>query len=357
MLRSSGSDMNFPDRQASHDGARRIVELDTSALPRGSGGNFRAHDPLMTVYLAEINRYPLLTREQEAVLARRIKDGDQAALDELVKANLRFVVSVAKNYQWRTSDLTLRDLISEGSLGLIKAAQRFDETRGFRFISYAVWWIRQAINTALLDNPDPLRLPGNIHKDRAALQRAWRKITAALTRDPSPEELREELVQEQLEALRSRTLKKEGRTPSSAEYSNLRAELEEYWCDPRITDIIKLLHPTGTVSLQNEGQDENGRSFEEKHPSDWLPPDHEAQTDSLKRLTQLALSFLTPREADVIVKYYGLGDGDSMTLQEIGEKIGLTRERVRQIKEKALAKMRDPRRTTHEDLRSEWDML
>ena len=259
-------------------------------------------------YLQEIGKVDLLTPEQEIELAIRIKKGDQLALEALTKANLRFVVSVAKQYQ--NQGLSLGDLINEGNLGLIKAAKRFDETRGFKFISYAVWWIRQSILQALAEQSRIVRLPLNRVGALNKIGKAYSNMEQELEREPSAAELAVELEMDVNEV--ADTLKISGRHVSmDAPF----AQGE----DNRLLDV-----------LQNEQQ-----------PT----PDYKLMTESLKMEIERALSTLTEREAEVIRLYFGLNKEHSLTLEEIGERFNLTRERVRQIKEKAIRRLRHASRS------------
>lgn len=259
-------------------------------------------------YLQEIGKVDLLTPEEEIELAIKIKKGDQSALEKLVKANLRFVVSVAKQYQ--NQGLTLGDLINEGNLGLIKAAKRFDETRGFKFISYAVWWIRQSILQALAEQSRIVRLPLNRVGALNKIGRAYSNLEQEFEREPSANELAKELEMDINEV--SDTLKISGRHVSmDAPF----AQGEEN----RLLDV-----------LENDQQ-----------PS----PDFILMSESLRNEIERALSTLTEREAEVIKLYFGLGTEHSLTLEEIGEKFNLTRERVRQIKEKAIRRLRHASRS------------
>lgn len=259
-------------------------------------------------YLQEIGKVDLLTPDQEIELAIRIKKGDQIALETLTKANLRFVVSVAKQYQ--NQGLSLGDLINEGNLGLIKAAKRFDETRGFKFISYAVWWIRQSILQALAEQSRIVRLPLNRVGALNKIGKAFSNLEQEFEREPSATELAEELDMDISEV--ADTLKISGRHVSmDAPF----AQGE----DNRLLDV-----------LQNDQQ-----------PT----PDSILMTESLKTEIERALSTLTEREAEVIKLYFGLNKEHSLTLEEIGEKFNLTRERVRQIKEKAIRRLRHASRS------------
>ncbi len=254
-------------------------------------------------YLEEIGGYSPLPPAQEVELARRIRKSDSTALDALVKANLRFVISVAKEYQGQ--GLPLQDLISEGNLGLIKAAQRFDETRGFKFISYAVWWIRQSILQALAEQSRVVRLPLN----RVG---AINKVGRAL---------------EELE-------KKFGREPSMDEIAE-RMELTAF----EVADVMKT--SARHLSLDEPFKEEEGNSLLDVIESDrYAPPDDNLMQESLQVEVDKVLSTLKPREAEIIRLYFGLDGDRPLTLEEIGEHFKLTRERVRQIKEKALRRLR-----------------
>jgi RNA polymerase primary sigma factor len=254
-------------------------------------------------YLQEIGKEQLLTPEEEIKLAIRIRQGESLALETLTKANLRFVVSVAKQYQ--NQGLSLGDLINEGNLGLIKAAKRFDETRGFKFISYAVWWIRQSILQALAEQSRIVRLPLNRVGALNKIGRAYRNLEQEFEREPSPEELAQELEMDVTEV--SDALKISGRH-LSVDATFAQGE------DNSLLDI-----------LENE-----------ELPS----PDNTLMSESLKEEIERALAALSEREAEVLRLYFGLNEENSLTLEEIGDKFNLTRERVRQIKEKAIRRLR-----------------
>ncbi|RMI09088.1 MAG: sigma-70 family RNA polymerase sigma factor [Calditrichaeota bacterium] len=254
-------------------------------------------------YLHEIGEVPLLTPAEEVELARRIKEGDQEALEKLTRANLRFVVSIAKQYQNR--GLSLGDLINEGNLGLMKAATRFDETRGFKFISYAVWWVRQAILQALAEQSRVVRLPLNRVSALSRIGKAYASLEQEYEREPSESEIAEELEMTDLEV--SDTLRIAGRHLSM----NTPLRNSEKNC---LLDVIE----------------------DDYQP----PPDSELEEESLQIEVRRALGTLTKREAEVVQLYFGLGLEQPMTLEEIGERFNLTRERVRQIKEKALQRLR-----------------
>ncbi|GHN02822.1 MAG: RNA polymerase sigma factor RpoD/SigA [Bacteroidetes bacterium] len=259
-------------------------------------------------YLQEIGKVDLLTPDEEVELAKRIKEGDQIALEKLTKANLRFVVSVAKQYQ--NQGLSLGDLINEGNLGLIKAAQRFDETRGFKFISYAVWWIRQSILQALAEQSRIVRLPLNRVGSLNKISKTFSELEQKYEREPSPEELAEVLEVTTAEVVD--TMKISGRHVS----------MDAPFVQGEENSLLDV--------LENDSEE---------------TPDSGLITDSLRREVQRALSTLTQREADVITLYFGLNGEHALTLEEIGEKFSLTRERVRQIKEKAIRRLRHTSRS------------
>lgn len=259
-------------------------------------------------YLQEIGKVDLLTPDEEVDLAKRIREGDQLALEKLTKANLRFVVSVAKQYQ--NQGLSLGDLINEGNLGLIKAAQRFDETRGFKFISYAVWWIRQSILQALAEQSRIVRLPLNRVGSLNKISKTFSELEQRFEREPSPDELAEVLEVTTAEVVD--TMKISGRHVS----------MDAPFVQGEENSLLDV--------LENDSEEK---------------PDTELMNDSLRREVQRALSTLTQREADVITLYFGLNGEHAMTLEEIGEKFNLTRERVRQIKEKAIRRLRHTSRS------------
>jgi RNA polymerase primary sigma factor len=259
-------------------------------------------------YLQEIGEVPLLTPDEEIELARRIKKGDQEALEKLTKANLRFVVSVAKQYQ--NQGLSLGDLINEGNLGLIKAAKRFDETRGFKFISYAVWWIRQSILQALAEQSRVVRLPLNRVGALNKIGKAFSNLEQEYEREPSANEIAEELEMTPYEV--SDTLKISGK------HLSLDAPFNQ-GDDNRLLDVIQDDHQP--------------------------PPDDLLLDESLRIEVKRALTTLSDREAEVIKLYFGLDREHPLTLEEIGERFNLTRERVRQIKEKAIRRLRHTSRS------------
>jgi RNA polymerase primary sigma factor len=258
--------------------------------------------PSLDKYLQEIGKVELISPDEEVVLARRIKTGDSEALSKLVKANLRFVVSVAKQYQ--NQGMSLPDLINEGNLGLMKAAQRFDETRGFKFISYAVWWIRQAILQSLAEQARIVRLPVNKIGSINRINRAFSRLEQEFEREPSSQEIADVLEMAPEEVKES--LKTNGRTVSM---------------DAPISS------------------EEDNNMYDVMQSSDAPSPDKNLINESLTYEIERALSTLSPREAKVLKLYFGINMKHPFTLEEIGEELALTRERVRQIKEKAIRRI------------------
>jgi RNA polymerase primary sigma factor len=254
-------------------------------------------------YLQEIGRVDLITAEEEVQLAQRIKQGDQEALEKLTKANLRFVVSVSKQYQ--NQGLSLPDLINEGNLGLIKAAQRFDETRGFKFISYAVWWIRQSILQALAEQSRIVRLPLNKIGALNKINKTFNALEQKYERAPSNDEIANKLELDEHDV--KETVRNNGR------HLSMDAPLTSD-DDTNLYDVFK----------SNSDQ----------------TPEKGLMTDSLRTEVRRVLDTLNPREADVLRFYFGLDHAAQLTLEEIGDKFDLTRERVRQIKEKAIRKLK-----------------
>jgi RNA polymerase primary sigma factor len=255
-------------------------------------------------YLHEIGKVELLSAEREVELAKRIKKGDREALETLIKANLRFVVSVSKQYQ--NQGLSLPDLINEGNLGLIKAAERFDETRGFKFISYAVWWIRQSILQALAEQARIVRLPLNKIGSINKINKAFSKLEQKFQREPTVDEIadmmesRPDLVED------------------SMNFSNIHVSMDAPLRDEEANNMYD-------VMLNDES------------PS----PDNDLISSSLKQEIERSLATLGDREAEILRYYYGLKNYQPHTLEEIGDEFGLTRERVRQIKEKAIKKLKN----------------
>ncbi|MCF8347418.1 MAG: sigma-70 family RNA polymerase sigma factor [Bacteroidales bacterium] len=259
-------------------------------------------------YLQEIGKVDLITAEEEVELARRIKQGDRVALEKLTKANLRFVVSVSKQYQ--NQGLSLPDLINEGNLGLIKAAQRFDETRGFKFISYAVWWIRQSILQALAEQSRIVRLPLNKIGSINKINKASARLEQSFEREPNSEEIASELEMTESEVKES--MRNAGR------------------------------HVSMDAPLI---QDEDNTMYDVLRNEEGTTPETGLLYESLRKEIDRAIQTLTQREADVVKLYFGLNAGHPMTLEEIGEKFDLTRERVRQIKEKAIRRLKHTSRS------------
>ena len=260
-------------------------------------------------YLQEIGKVDLLTPDDEVDLAQRIRQGDQAALEKLTKANLRFVVSVAKQYQ--NQGLSLSDLINEGNLGLIKAAQRFDETRGFKFISYAVWWIRQSILQALAEQSRIVRLPLNKVGSLNKINKAFSELEQTYEREPTAEEL--------AEVLELQTSEVETTLGVAARHVSMDAPFVDGE-DNSLLDV-----------LENMNTDKTDSALEYK--------------DSLRNEIECSLSTLSERQKDVIKLYFGIGVEHPMSLEDIGIKFDLTRERVRQIKDKAINKLRTTSRS------------
>ncbi len=264
----------------------------------------------LDMYLQDIGRVELITADEEVVLAQKIKQGDQKALDKLVKANLRFVVSVSKQYQ--NQGLSLPDLINEGNMGLIKAAQRFDETRGFKFISYAVWWIRQCILQAIAEQSRVVRLPLNKIGAINKINKTYALLEQQLEREPNAEEISE--VIEMSAADIRETLRSQGR------------------------------HMSMDAPLGNGNAEDSGSMYELME-NGGLAPDNDLMLESLRLEIDRSLAGLTSRETEVVRLYYGLNGTHSHSLEEIGEKFDLTRERVRQIKEKAVRRLKHSSRS------------
>ena len=259
-------------------------------------------------YLQEIGKVELITADEEVELAQRIRQGDKIALEKLTKANLRFVVSVSKQYQ--NQGLSLPDLINEGNLGLIKAAQRFDETRGFKFISYAVWWIRQSILQALAEQSRIVRLPLNKIGSINKINKTYAKLEQEFEREPNAEEIAEALDITEAEVKES--MKNAGR------------------------------HVSMDAPLV---QDEDNNMYDVLKSDEVVTPETELLYESLRKEIDRAIGTLSQREADVVRLYFGLNGSHPMTLEEIGEKFDLTRERVRLIKEKAIRRLKHTSRS------------
>ena len=260
-------------------------------------------------YLQEIGKEDLLTPEEEVHLARRIRAGDQTALEKLTRANLRFVVSVAKQYQ--NNSLSLNDLINEGNLGLVKAAQKFDETRGFKFISYAVWWIRQSIIQALAEHSRMVRLPLNKVGSLTKINKVFSELEQKHQREPTPEEVAMvlEITVEEVEA--------------TLGISARHVSMDAPFTDGESNALIDV--------LENFNADKTDNHLDYK--------------DSLRIETERTLASLTEREKEVIKLFFGIGVEHPMTLEDIGEQLGITRERIRQIKDKAITKLRSQSRS------------
>lgn len=261
-------------------------------------------------YLQEIGKVDLLTPNDEIELAIKIKKGDRLAQEQLIKANLRFVVSVAKQFQ--NQGLSLGDLINEGNIGLIKAAERFDETRGFKFISYAVWWVRQSIMQAIADQSRVVRLPLNRVGNLTKISKAYRDLEQEYERKPTTDEL--------------------------AQILDMTAEEVAY--------ALQIAGRQVSMDAPLKEGDDGKNSLVDILPNDEQPlPDFTLMTESLKKEVANVLSTLSEREAEVIKLYFGIGGDHSATLEEIGERFNLTRERVRQIKEKALRNLRQSKKS------------
>jgi RNA polymerase primary sigma factor len=254
-------------------------------------------------YLNEIGKVDLITAQEEVILAQKIREGDQAALERLTKTNLRFVVSVAKQYQ--SQGLTLGDLINEGNLGLIKAAKRFDETKGFKFISYAVWWIRQSILSAVAEQSRIVRLPLNQIGSLSKIHKSASRLEQQYERQPTPEELAEDL---------ETTVEK---ISDSLSNSGRQVSVDAPFITGEENTLLDVLQSSDAGT------------------------DHDLMIDSLSQEIKRSLSVLAERERLVIVLFFGLGNNAAHSLEEIGEKFNLTRERVRQIKDKALMRLRN----------------
>jgi len=255
-------------------------------------------------YLNDIGKIPMLSADEEAELARRIRMGDEAALEKLTRSNLRFVVSVAKQYQ--NQGLSLSDLINEGNVGLMKAARRFDETKGFKFISYAVWWIRQSILQSIVEYARIVRLPLNKVGSYNKVNEAFLSFVQEFEREPTHEELAELLDM----------------TPRE------------------VSNMLRGTNRHLSVDAPINGEDSDATMLDVLANDGEASPDNFLMEESLKDEVQHGLAMLSPREVEVISAYYGLNGFKSLTLEEIGEQYGLTRERVRQIKERAIRRLR-----------------
>ncbi len=301
VLRTPFNGSNIPETHRAPMGRMRQLKIAKQVTNRDT--------PSLDKYLTEIGKVRLITAQEEVELAQRIKQGDDDALEALCKANLRFVVSVAKQYQGQ--GLTLPDLISEGNLGLIKAAKRFDETRGFKFISYAVWWIRQQILQSLAEQARIVRLPLNKIGSINKINKAFAKLEQEHERPPTAHEL-SELLEMTLEEVKL-SLNNSGR------HVSMDAPLRE--------------------------GDDSGTMLDVMKNNDMPDPEEAMMTDSLRTEIERSLDALSAREGDVIRLYFGLGGNQPHTLEEIGQKFDLTRERVRQIKEKAIRRLKHTSRS------------
>lgn len=265
----------------------------------------------LDVYLHEINKTPLLTREGEQQLARRIRKGSQAALDQLVKANLRFVVSVAKQYA--NQGLSLEDLINEGNLGLIKAAHRFDEKRGYKFISYAVWWIRQAMLQALAEHSRIVRLPLNRAGTLYRIGKTSRQLDQELGRKPTAQEIANKLNLSVVE----------------------------------VEDTMKIANTHVSLDDPYSNDKDDNALVDYLTDEDQVSPDEGTYTNALTDDMEKALNMLTEREKLILSMYFGLNGEEPLTLEDIGKELKLTRERIRQIKEKAIQRLRHSTRAKY----------
>ena len=277
-----------------------------STISLGTGAD-KVDEGALALYLEDIKNHPLLTRAEEAELARRIRDGDQLALEKLVRSNLRFVVSVAKKYQ--NLGMTLPDLIAEGNVGLVRAAQKFDETKGVKFISYAVWWIRQTVLQALAEQTRSVRIPLNQNSNLARLARTDTQLTQSLGRSPTDQEIATEM-QEPVDTIRAL------RRVAASELS---------------------------LDAPIDRGDRDSASFGERFAGA-AAADIEQDVEAVARrdfLETMFESYLTERERKILYLYYGLDDGEERTLEEIGSLLGVTRERIRQIRNRAFEKLRE----------------
>lgn len=274
----------------------------TTNMALGSGSD-KVDEGALALYLEDIKNHPLLARAEEAELARRIREGDQLALEKLVRSNLRFVVSVAKKYQ--NLGMSLPDLICEGNVGLVRAAQKFDETKGVKFISYAVWWIRQAILKALAENSKTFRLPINRATTLNKISKKEAELTQKLGREPKPEEVAEAMEMD-------------------------------------VDEVRKLMNVSRkSLSLDAplfEGEEKTLFSY--LSDDDTLDPEEQTFESARQKEIRETLDSLQPREAKIVKLYYGLDGNEPLTLREIGSIFNLSRERIRQIKERAIERLR-----------------
>ncbi len=277
-----------------------------SSLKRTS--SYESSDSSISWYLEQINKIPLLTREEEDRLARLTRDGSEDAKNSLIKANLRFVVSIAKKYQ--TSGISLLDLINEGNMGIIKAAEKFDPDRGFHFISYAVWWIRQAIILAISQKASLIRLPLNRTADIQKIDKVHKKLENKLGREPTPSEIAEDLDMDDEEINHLRNI--------TQDYISL----DSSYGDSEDTTILSMIVDSRIDS-----------------------PDKRVLDESLREALNEVLDTLTESERQIIIMRFGLNGGEPMSLQQIGDKFNLSKERIRQIEKKAIRRLRHPSRS------------
>lgn len=297
------------ETQMSDDAIEDLQEdsdLRSDEITKGSGKDFT--DSSISWYLDQINRIPLLTREQEDTLARASRDGNEKAKDELIKSNLRFVVSIAKKYQ--TSGISLLDLINEGNLGLIKAAEKFDPDRGYHFISYAVWWIRQSIMLAISQKASLIRLPLNRTADLQKIERVHKKLENKYGREPSANEIAEELDMDNEEINHLRNI--------TQDFISLDSTLG----DSEDTTILDMIVDPKADS-----------------------PDEQVVEESLISSLNEVLDTLTDSEKEILCMRYGLNGYEPMSLQQIGDRFNLSKERIRQIEKKAIRRLRHPSRS------------
>jgi RNA polymerase primary sigma factor len=273
-------------------------------------GGYRSDDRSIDLYLKELTRYPLLNRERERELAQRIQKGDEEALQEMVNSNLRFVVSIAKTYA--NQGLDLADLINEGNMGLITAARRFDHTRGYKFITYAVWWIRQAMIKALAEQSRITRLPLNRAGAIYKVNQAVKELSQKLGRQPRAQEIAKKLNMSE-------------------------------------SDVTEALHIANSYLSLDEcyNEDEDNALIEYFLVENDIATDGEAVKSSLRANLTQALDNLTDREQHILTRYFGLDGREAETLEQIGRRMGLTRERIRQLKERAIFKLRQSKRSRH----------
>ncbi|MBN2403302.1 MAG: RNA polymerase sigma factor RpoD/SigA [Spirochaetes bacterium] len=302
-------ELDFDEDEVELDDETEDIELDESDVKTKALKKNKAifRDSSISWYLEQINKIPLLTREEENRLAKASKAGDEKAKDNLIKANLRFVVTIAKKYQ--TSGISLLDLINEGNMGLIKAAEKFDPDRGYHFISYAIWWIRQAIILAISQKTSLIRLPVNRTVDIQKIEKVHRKLENQLGREPTAAEISAELDMDDDEVNYLRSI--------SQEYVSLDSSLG----DSEEMSVLSTMEDFGTES-----------------------PDKKVLDESLKDALNSVLETLTESERDILKMRFGLNGKKPMSLQQIGDKFNLSKERIRQIEKKAIRRLRHPSR-------------